>query len=177
MLIWGNDENKTKEKLNQWNFSITEYKLNMNMVKAVTRRISRNLNTEVKTQVNNTMVKQVDNFLGGWSDINSRGKINGEVNTRTQNSSKFYKIIKEILQNREISKQCKRTIYKVYLTKILNFGDVFRVRRNRIRYKIFWEEVRIQDLLIEKGKKKNCYNSLAMQKEWTGQDYRERHKN
>jgi hypothetical protein len=37
----------------------------MNMEKAVTRRISRNLDKEVKTQVNNTMVKQVDKFLGG----------------------------------------------------------------------------------------------------------------
>jgi hypothetical protein len=57
MLIWGNDENKTEEKLNQWNLIITEYKLNLNMEKAVTMRISRNLDTKVKIEVNNTMVK------------------------------------------------------------------------------------------------------------------------
>jgi hypothetical protein len=29
-----------------------------------------------------------------------------------------------------------------------------KTRWNRIRYEIFWEEVRIQDLLIQKGKKR-----------------------
>jgi hypothetical protein len=37
----------------------------MNMEKAATRRISWNLGTEVKTEVNNTVVKQVDKFFGG----------------------------------------------------------------------------------------------------------------
>jgi hypothetical protein len=50
----------------------------MNMEKAATRRISRNLGTEVKTEINNTMVNK---FLGERSEINSHGKINGEVNT------------------------------------------------------------------------------------------------
>jgi hypothetical protein len=34
-----------------------------------------------------------------------------------------------------------------------------KTRWNRIRYEIFWEEVRIQNLLIQKGR--NSYNGLA----------------
>jgi hypothetical protein len=54
----------------------------------------------------------VDKLILGGSEINPQGKINGEVNTWIQNSYKFYKIIKEILQNREIPKQCKKQSIK-----------------------------------------------------------------
>jgi hypothetical protein len=54
----------------------------------------------------------------GKSEINSKVKINGQVNIQIQNSPKFYKLIKEILQNREIPEQCKTKIYIEYLTLI-----------------------------------------------------------
>lgn len=52
------------------------------------------------TDINNdTMVKQVSKFIYLGSEINSVGKINGEIAIK-QNSSKFHKIKKKKLLNR-----------------------------------------------------------------------------
>jgi hypothetical protein len=58
-------------------------------------------------------------YLG--SEIYSKGKLT-EINLRIQNNSKYYQIIKRILWNREILKQCETKIYKIHFKLVLTFN-------------------------------------------------------
>jgi hypothetical protein len=61
----------------------------------------------------------VDNLLYFGGTINSEEKNDGEINTRIQNSSKFYHIIKSILWNEQLQKQRTTSTYKAYYELIL----------------------------------------------------------
>jgi hypothetical protein len=51
------------------------------------------------------------------SEVNSEGKNGWEIDRETQNSSKFYQIIRGITWNRENAKKCRTAIYKVHVLK------------------------------------------------------------
>jgi hypothetical protein len=53
------------------------------------------------------------------SEINLEGKIEGGTGSKIKNSSEFHHITKGILWNREIPKQCKTGIYKLYFKPVL----------------------------------------------------------
>jgi hypothetical protein len=55
-------------------------------------------------EINNIVAKQVGKLIYLGSVKYYGGKINGEINKKVQNSSKFYKIMKGILWDTEIPK-------------------------------------------------------------------------
>jgi hypothetical protein len=64
VLIWETDKNEIEEKLNQWNhLIIKEYRLKMNTDKIVTTGIPKNLDTNFRTNVNDTTIHQVNKLI------------------------------------------------------------------------------------------------------------------
>lgn len=67
-------------------------------------------------------------FLG--NEVNSNGKIENEIKRRIYNSSKFYNMVKGIIRNKEVPKECKMTIRKVYFIPMLLYsGETCSVTR------------------------------------------------
>jgi hypothetical protein len=56
----------------------------------------------------------MDNCICLWGGLSLEGEINLKINKEMQYSCKFYQIIEGIIWNKEITKQFKRTICKVY---------------------------------------------------------------
>jgi hypothetical protein len=63
--------------------------MRMNMDKTVTMMISRN----VRTIVNDTMIKEVEEFVYLGSKINSNGEIDGDINRKIRNSSQISEVV------------------------------------------------------------------------------------
>jgi hypothetical protein len=75
---------------------VKEYKLKIIMVKMVTEDL-KELRYKYLTEINDKIVKYVDKFIYLRSEINSESNINEKINRKTQNASKFCKIMKEVL--------------------------------------------------------------------------------
>lgn len=73
-------------------------------------KISRNLDTNIRINISNTTFKEVDRFF--W-----KGKTDGNIK-RIPKSPKLHEIMKGILQNIQISKQCRTISCKVYLNQV-----------------------------------------------------------
>jgi hypothetical protein len=74
------------------------------------------------------MFKEVDRFI--WKGKYSEGKTDGNIK-RIPNSSKLHEIIKEKLQNIQISKQSKTISCKIYLNITFNAETLTLTTRNK----------------------------------------------
>jgi hypothetical protein len=89
--MWGNDKTEIEERVHRWNIIIKDCEQDMIM-------ISGNLDTGIRTRLV-AVINKVH------TSINAEGSINGEVDRRIQNNSKFYHIMKGLLWNRVIPEQ------------------------------------------------------------------------
>jgi hypothetical protein len=63
------------------------------------------------------------------------GKYDGDINRKTQNSSNCFQIIKGIRKKKEIPRQCKIIIYKVYFKLMLTYNAKVWILRERRKTK------------------------------------------
>jgi hypothetical protein len=82
------------------------------------------------------MGRWVGGYYFGMLNILKKEKL-ADINRRIQNSSKFYQIMKGILADRKIMKQCKTTIFKVYSKLALSYNTKTKtiIKQNKSRIK------------------------------------------
>jgi hypothetical protein len=78
----------------------------------------------------------VDKFLYLGSEVNSEGKIDGEINKKIQNSSKFCQIKKGIILNETSQNSANKKIYKEYFEPVLTFNAETWALRKKNKSKI-----------------------------------------
>src|SRR6185436_1185371 len=99
---------------------------------------------ETKTHItlNRRKVEQIETFTYLGSTINDRGSIENEINKRIQAANRSYYTLNTIINNKQVTKKTKTTLYKTIYRPTLIYGSETWVTSQKLKSKIQAAEMR-----------------------------------
>lgn len=142
LAIITKDVKDMQYNLNLWNEELQKHNMSINVDKTKIMVIGK---TDIKTDLllNGKEIEQVENFTYLGATINNKGSIENEINKRIQAANRsYYTMNKAILNNKQVSKRTKMTLYKTIYRPSLTYGSETWVMNQRAKSKIQATEMR-----------------------------------
>lgn len=123
LVVLANTEKDLQINLNIWNEELKKFNMSINIEKTKTMIITKE-NKKVVIKVEDNIIDQVENYKYLGTIIQNTGSYEEEINARLQATSKVYHAInKTIINNKQLDKNTKMTVFKTVYQPILIHGS------------------------------------------------------
>lgn len=142
LAIIAKNETDLQHNINIWKEELDKHNMNINIEKTKVMVISKE-DTTTNITIDGKEIEQVESFIYLGSALNNRGSLENEINNRIRAANKsYFAINKIILNNKQISKKTKMTLYKTVFRPTLIYGSETWTMSHRVKSKIQAAEMR-----------------------------------